>query len=602
MNEIPLPKDLSMTDASFAPDPTSVPYPPLKLNPQTDSPSAAGTPFVKSSDLPLERIYQSERERASQPLFTQPWAGTLREWTWSEALNETRRIAAYLEAQNYPPGSRIAIMAKNSAWWIMADFAIWMAGHVSVPVFPTVQDLSLIAIFEQSSPVACFLGAVDHLPPMETACFRTLQWITFPHQHRDGAAEWDNILAEYEPLTTSPVRPALDIASIIYTSGTTGSPKGVVHTFQSLSLMAMSVKRTIGRKDQQTDRMLSYLPLAHIAERAIVETSTFFGPIHVFFTEGQSSFLADLQRARPTVFFTIPRLLIRFQQGVLEKMPQPRLALLLKIPLLRKIVQRKILTSLGLSTVRLAASGAAPLPTSIIEWYHRLGLNLVEGYGMTETGITHVPEPGKDRIGYVGDASAYAETRLSDQGEVQIRGPMNFTGYYLNPEATRACFTEDGFFRTGDRGEIDQENRLRIIGRIKEEFKTSKGKYVYPAQLEKVLSLSQFFESVCVLGSGMTAPFAMTVLSPEKRSLCTTPEGRAAIEAALVAELAEVNAQHEHHERLQFLMIDSVPWSPDNGLLTPTLKVRRSVLEQRFGSSFQDWENQKSPILWLGTR
>ena len=592
MNESPLSPDQMPAALDPAPfDPGARPDP---------RPSLAAKAFVEDHDLPLQRIYQSEQVRAQAPLFTQPWQGELQTWTWAEAIRESRRVAAYLKAQNFPPGSRIAIMAKNSAWWIMADIAIWMAGHISVPIFPTVQDLSLVAIFEQSSPVACFLGAVDHLPPTQTACFHTLHWITFPHQQRDGATPWNDILTAHEPIAGTPVRPALDVASIIYTSGTTGNPKGVVHTFQSLSLMAISVKRTIGREGDEADRMLSYLPLAHIAERAIVEASAFYGPIHLFFTEGQASFLADLQRARPTIFFTIPRLLIRFQQGVLEKMPQSKLDLLLKIPVLRTIVQKKILKSLGLSTVRLAASGAAPLPTSIIEWYHRVGLNLVEGYGMTETGITHVPEPGKDRIGYVGDASAFAETRISAEGEVQVRGPMNFTGYYLNPEATFACFTDDGFVRTGDRGETDEQNRLRIVGRIKEEFKTSKGKYVYPAQIEKILSLSQLFESVCVLGSGMTAPFAMTVLTPEQRVLCATPEGRAQIEAALISELGKTNTHHEHHEHLQFLVVDHNPWTAENGVLTPTLKVRRSVLEQRFGSSFQGWENRRTPVIWLG--
>ncbi len=558
------------------------------------------TPFVADADLPLQRIYASETNRSTQLLFTQPWQGHTQEWTWSQAMQEVRRIAAYLKSRDFAPGSPIAVMAKNSAWWIMADFAIWMAGHVSVPVFPTVQHASLIAILEQSRPVLCFLGAVDHMPPADQPCFAGMQWITFPHQQREGATAWADIVTSTDPLAGEPSRPALDLASIIYTSGTTGSPKGVMHTFQSLSLMAMSVKRTIGREDQEVDRMLSYLPLAHIAERAIVETSTFFGPIHVFFTEGQSSFVADLQRAQPTIFFTIPRLLIRFQMGVFEKLPPARLERFLKIPILRTILRKKIMKGLGFSTVRLAASGAAPLPGSIIAWYKHLGLNLVEGYGMTETGITHVPEPGKDRIGYVGDASAYAETRISDQGEIQIRGPMNFTGYYLNPEATKACFTDDGFFRTGDRGEIDEQNRLRIIGRIKEEFKTSKGKYVYPSQIEKALSLSQLFESVCVLGSGMTAPFALVVLVPEKREACHTVEGRLALESALVAELAVVNARHEHHEHLQFLAIDATPWSTDNGLLTPTLKVRRSVIESRLSSQFDDWEKQKRPVVWLG--
>jgi long-chain acyl-CoA synthetase len=566
-------------------------------DPQTDT--ARVSPFLKSVDLPLERIYQSEINRANQPLFTQPWQRSTQEWTWAQAMVETRRIASYLLAQNFPAGSRIAIMAKNSAWWIMADFAIWMAGHVSVPIFPTVQDASMCSIFEQCKPVACFLGAVDRLPPFDHSCFREVRWITFPHQQRDAAAQWNDIVATQEPLAGQPVRGALDLASIIYTSGTTGQPKGVMHTFQSLSLMAISVKKTIGTEDAATDRLLSYLPLAHIAERAIVEMSVFFGPIHVYFTEGQATFLADLQRAKPTVFFTIPRLLIRFQQGVFEKVPAKKLDLLLKIPIVGRIVSKHILKGLGLSTVRLAASGAAPLPASVIEWYHRLGLNLVEGYGMTETGVTHNPEPGKARIGYVGDASSYAETRLSDEGEIQIKGPMNFAGYYLNAEATRACFTSDGFFRTGDRGDIDQENRLRIIGRIKEEFKTSKGKYVIPAQIEKALSLSQLFESVCVLGSGMTAPFAMAVLVPERRKSCEAPAGRSEVEQQLLLELAAVNALHEHHEHLTFLVIDSEPWSTANGLLTPTLKVRRSVIESRFGDQFDGWERQKKFVLWL---
>jgi long-chain acyl-CoA synthetase len=380
-----------------------------------------------------------------------------------------------------------------------------------------------------------------------------------------------------------------------------------MHTFQSLSLMAMSVRRTIGRPGNELDRILSYLPLAHIAERAIVETSAFLVPLQIFFTEGQATFLADLQRARPTIFFTIPRLLIRFQQGVLEKLPQSKLDLLLKVPIVGGLLSRHILKGLGLATVRLAASGAAPLPTSVLEWYRRLGLHLVEGYGMTETGITHVPDPGKDRVGYVGNASAYAETRIAEgndgemesRGEIQIRGPMNFAGYYGNPEATAACFTGEGFFRTGDRGEMDEQGRLRIVGRIKEEFKTSKGKYVVPAQIEKALSLSQLFESVCVLGSGMTAPFALVVLAPEKRQACRDAEARKLLEQELVRDMEAVNAQHEHHEHLRFLAIDPRPWSTENGLLTPTLKVRRGAIEGQYAGQFASWERCGTPVIWL---
>jgi len=554
---------------------------------------------MTDEDLPLQRIYRSERDRAASLLFTQPWKGDVQEWTWTQAMQETRRVAAWLQAQQFPPGSRIAIMAKNCAWWIMADFAIWMAGHISVPIFPTVQEASLLAIFNQSQPIACFLGGVERLPALDKPCFGGMTWITFPHFERDGMLPWAQIVKDHTPLTESPVRGADEVASIIYTSGTTGSPKGVLHTFRAFGLMANAVSLTLARDDGGEDRMLSYLPLAHIAERAIIETSCFLLPLHIFFTESQATFLADLQRSKATVFFTIPRLLIRFQQGVLEKVPQKKLDLFLRIPVLKSIVRRKILGELGLGTVRLAASGAAPLPSSVIAWYHKLGLNLVEGYGMTETGITHVPRPGRDRVGYVGEACTFAETRISDAGEIQIKGPMNFAGYYLNPDATRSCFTEDGYFRTGDRGDIDEIGRLRIVGRLKEEFKTSKGKYVIPAQIEKALSLCHHFESVCVLGSGMTAPFALAVLTPEARQTALTPEGRRLLESQLEQDMEAVNAQHEHHEHLRFLVLDPTPWTADNGLLTPTLKVRRSLLETRFGNSFDSWEAQKKRVIWL---
>jgi long-chain acyl-CoA synthetase len=570
-------------------------------NSDSASHTAANNP-VTDADLPLQKIYRCEQERGASTLFTQPWQGQTRDWTWAEAMQETRRVAAYLQAQQFPPGSRIAIMAKNCAWWIMADFAIWMAGHISVPIFPTVQDASLLSIFGQSRPVACFLGSVEHLPSLDQPCFRDMQWIAFPHFEREGMKRWEEILRDYAPLAGRPVRAADDIASIIYTSGTTGQPKGVLHTFRSFSLMAMACKRALRRDDGGGDRMLSYLPLAHIAERAIVEMITFYLPLHVYFTEGQATFLADLQRARATVFFTIPRLLIRFQQGVLEKVPQKKLDLLLRVAIVKSIVRKKILRELGLGHVRLAASGAAPLPASVIDWYHALGLNLVEGYGMTETGITHVPSPGRDRVGYVGEACEFAVTRISEGGEVQIKGPMNFAGYYSNPEATKACYTEDGYFRTGDRGEIDEAGRLRIVGRLKEEFKTSKGKYVIPAQIEKALSLCHHFESVCVLGSGMTAPFALAVLTPEARRACSTPGEQAAMELLLEQDLEAVNIQHEHHEHLRFLVIDPRPWTADNGLLTPTLKVRRSLIEDRYDSVFESWEKQKKKVIWLESR
>ena len=355
-----------------------------------------------------------------------------------------------------------------------------------------------------------------------------------------------------------------------------------MQSFGALSLMAKSMTPVLGNSPHPLDRILSYLPLAHIAERAIVEMNSLIMPLHIFFTEGQQTFLEDLRRSECTIFFSIPRLYLRFQQGVFEKIPEQKIDRLLKVPILKRIVRSKILKGLGLQHAHLVASGGAAIPVELVRWYRKLGLNFVEGYGMTETGITHVPLPWQFRAGFVGNASPYAGTRISEAGEIQIKGPMNMLGYYKDPELTRQAFTDDGHFRTGDRGEIDDNGRLRIVGRLKEEFKTAKGKYVVPAPIEKLLSLSILFESVCVLGSGMSAPFGLAVLVPELRKSATSAAGREAIETSLTHEMDRVNGRLDQHEQLRFIVVSQQPWTAENGLLTPTLKVRRTELEQRF--------------------
>jgi long-chain acyl-CoA synthetase len=571
-------------------------------------PSGTATigPPLPDSELPLQRIYASEQSAPSQPLFTQPLNGQLLDWSWGSAMQEVRRMASWIQARNYPPGSHIAIVSKNCAWWLMADFAIWISGHVSVPFFPSSRDLSLAALFSHCEPVAYFVGQLDNPLPLNEDVFHNLACIVFPTcvpEHTPPGAElWSKIISSQPPLEESPLRGAGDLATIIYTSGTTGQPKGAMHTFRSLSLMGKSMEPAFGiNPTEGIDRILSYLPLAHVAERAIVEMNSLFGPMHIFFTEGQPTFLQDLIRSRSTIFFSIPRLYIRFQQGVFEKIPEKKLNLLLSIPILGKIVRKKILANLGLGGTRLVCSGGAAIPVEIIQWYLKMGLNFLEGYGMTETGITHVPLPGQARVGYVGNASPWALTRISPEGEVQIAGAMNMLGYYRNPDLTREVFTEDGFFRTGDRGQIDEQGRLRLVGRLKEEFKTSKGKYVAPGQIEKLLAVSSHLEAVAVFGSGMTAPFAMAVLSPTIRKDLPPSGQRREIEARLSAELEAVNAQLEHHEQLRFIVISEQPWTIDNELLTPTLKVRRAALEHRFSPNFNSWESSGQKVIWMET-
>ena len=349
---------------------------------------------VAEDDLALQLLYRWERERRDRVFLTQPLkAGGVREWTWGQTVDQVRRMATYLKAQDWEPGTRIAILSRNCAWWMMADFAIWMAGYVTVPIYPSMKPQSVRQIVEHSGAKACFLGATDFVETAVDGIPPGVSCIRFPTATADDWPTWDVLSSANLPMTGSPVRPANDLATIIYTSGTTGTPKGVMHSFSNLAYDAKTLDQLIGLTEKE--RFISYLPLAHIVERAGLECSALCLGCQVFFSAGIETFLADLNRARPTIFLSVPRLLLKIQQGVFAQMPRERLDRLLRIPILNRQVKRRILHRLGLGSVEHAASGAAPLPPEILMWYRKLGLNLSEGYGMTETLITHLPGPGR---------------------------------------------------------------------------------------------------------------------------------------------------------------------------------------------------------------
>ena len=548
-------------------------------------------------DLPLECVYRWERERSDSIFLTQPFdGGKVRDWTWAQAVNEARRMAAYLRAQNWEPGARVAILSRNCAWWIMADLAIWMAGLVTVPVYPSLKSQSVRQILEHSRCCACFLGATDEKEALTSGIPAGVACIRFPTAPAGDFSGWEELVAATPPLAGNPTRPAGDLATIIYTSGTTGAPKGVLHSFAAFRFDAIALTRLLGATAEQ--RAISYLPLAHIVERAGMEMPALLLGSRIFFTEGIETFLADLQRARPTIFLSVPRLLLKFQQGVFAKIPRERLDKLLRLPIIDRYTKRRILRQLGLNTVLHAACGAAPLPTEILLWYRNLGLDLAEGYGMTETLITHLPRPGEVLPGYVGRALDGVEVKQNQDGELLIKSPMNMMGYYKDPQATRDAFTADGFFRTGDVVEIDPGGQMKIIGRVKEQFKTSKGKYVAPAPIESRFTTHPAVEACCLMGAGLPGPFAVILLSDDARRGCAACDRKKALEESLRARMQEVNAQLNPHERLNFIAIADGPWTIGNGLMTPTLKIKRAALEGRYQAFVDNWERHNSPVVW----
>jgi long-chain acyl-CoA synthetase len=548
-------------------------------------------------ELPLSRLYCWERERAGHIFLTQPFrGGKVRDWTWKEVADEVRRMAAYLKARGWEPGSRVAILSRNCAWWIMADLAIWMAGHVSVPIYPSLNCRTVRYILEHSEAKGCFLGATDEKEMATCGLPSDVHCIGFSTAPAGSYAFWDAVTAATPPVSDSPVRAADDLASIIYTSGTTGTPKGVMHRFAAFTFFAKTASQLLGLTAEE--RFLSYLPLAHIVERCAVEALGLFLGFRIYFSEGVETFLTDLKRAKPTVFPSVPRLLLKFQQGVVEKIPNRRLDKLLRIPILSRAVKKRILRQLGLNAARYAASGAAALPIEILLWYRNLGLELFEGYGMTETMITHLPAPGQVRPGYVGTAIEGVEVKVGDNGELAIKSPMNMVGYYKGQQGRREGFTEDDFFCTGDIVQLDSDGQVRVIGRVKEQFKTSKGKYVAPAPLESKLMAHPAVEACCVMGAGRPSPFAVVVLSPDARKRSAAPSARQALEQSLLAQMNEVNAQVDPHERMSFIAIVDGPWTIGNEFLTPTLKIKRATLERRYLTMVENWEKLKTPVVW----
>ena len=529
----------------------------------------------------LQHVYGHEKDLTDRTWLTQPMGnGVIREITWKDAMDDARRIATFLQDRGYPPGSRIAILSKNCAWWFMADLAIWMAGYVSVPVYPTLTADSIKAILDHSESRLVFIGKLDQFDAMKGGIPEGLDRIRFPLSPPDAGTPWTDITSSTAPMGGQPDRNPDDLATIMYTSGSTGAPKGVMHSFRTMD-HSRSVCDLAGM--HRDDRFVSYLPLAHVAERALLETTTFLIGYSVWFVEKLDTFVADVQRARPTVFGSVPRLWMQFQAGVFHKVPPHRLQRLLRIPLVRTLVRRKILQGLGLAHTRVAFYGSAPSPVELIAWYRSLGLELVEIYGMTEGwAISHMGRVGHLKPGWVGPPVPGVEQRLTSEGEIVVKTPGCMLGYYRAPDLTRETIDADGWLHTGDRGEIDGEGRLRITGRVKDLFKTSKGKYVAPAPLENRLLAHPQFEQAAVSGASMPQPYALVVLSKAAQST-------SGIDGEIARIREEINSSVDPHERLQAIVIVREPWTVENGLLTPTLKLKRNAIEERYAPFVSQW-------------
>jgi long-chain acyl-CoA synthetase len=553
--------------------------------------------------LILDYIYEHETASPDRVLLSQPvGGGRVTDYTWAQTMDQARRMATHINSRNFGPGARIAILSKNCAHFVIAELAIWLSGCTTVAIFPTETAETIQYVLEHSGASLLFVGKLDLWEHQACAVPSSLPCIALPLAPATPFESWDAITARTAPFTGKVQRAAADIAILVYTSGSTGQPKGVMHSFKGTTAASVGmhefIQQQIGADVER--RVLSYLPLAHIFERSWIEcTALVDGHTHIYFAESLDTFLQDLNRARPNVFLSVPRLWLKFQQGVFTKMPAKKLDRLLRIPILGRIVARKVLKGLGLDQVLLAASGSAPIPPELIAWYHRLGLNLMEGYGMTEDfAYSHASTPHHASTGCVGMPMPGVQVRLTEEGEILIKSPGQMVGYFKRPDLDAEVFTADGYFRTGDKGLRTPDGLLKLTGRIKELFKTSKGKYIAPAPIENMLNAHPMVEICMVSGVGQPAAYAMVVLAEDLRPRVNSPEVRAEVQRELTELLKTVNSQLADYEQLRMLVLAPEPWSIENGYLTPTMKIRRNRIENAVHDDMEKWYASKDPIHW----
>jgi long-chain acyl-CoA synthetase len=538
----------------------------------------------------IDKFCAFEASQPDQLFLSEPVNGTYKNFTWAQAGQQVRKMAAALNAMGLGKDDKVAILSKNCAHWIMADLAISFAGCVSVPMYPNMTADSIQQILEHSEAKAVFFGKLDGADQMRGGVPAHLITIGFPFYLEKNTLNWDDLVAQHEPVQGNPVKDSKALATIIYTSGTTGQPKGVMHNFHAIGF---AVDRFLNHIPQiKKETFFSYLPLCHVAEKMLVKCGAIFTGSTIYFVENLDTFNANLVHTQPTVFLAVPRIWEKMQEGVLSKMPQKKLSTLLSIPIVSSVIKKAIKKKLGLSKARFIFTGASPISVALQEWFAKLDIIILEAYGMTEnSALSHANRVGHHKFGTVGQTYENVEVRLSAENEVQVKSDASMLGYYKEPQLTAESF-EDGFLKTGDEGSIDENGYLTITGRIKDQFKTSKGKYIMPAPIETKLLEHPLISQACVVGSGMTSAFVLCTLAP-------TDQASESLGSDLSDYLDQVNSKLDHHERLSKMVICKEEWSIPNGLLTPTLKIKRKSIESYYGNNYDEWLKEEKKVIFV---
>lgn len=546
---------------------------------------------MKAFNTPLDAFLHWESETPNRTFLKQPIDGRLLTYTFKEAADEARKMANAFRSLGLNERDHIAILSKNCAHWIIADIAIMMANCVSIPIYPTLNADSIHQILTHSEAKAIIIGKLDDYESQKSG---------IPDIHKIGVStfgikasySWEDLVSTSEIREDLPNLDENDLHTIIYTSGTTGTPKGVMHTYSNFLESVSTILQLLPLPEQP--RLISYLPLAHVAERVGIGTHGMFIGAEFSFAESLDTFAANLEECQPHLFFAVPRIWGKFKDKILEKLPQKKLNTLLAIPIISTIIKKKLKQKLGIKAAKFVVSGAAPLSIDIIKWFGKIGVDIFQVYGMTEDCIiSHAIRPGLNKIGTVGKVVPNVQIKLTPEDEIFIKNDCLFKGYYKAPELTAKVFDDEGYFKTGDKGEYDHDGYLSIIGRAKDEFKTDKGKYISPSHLELQLSKNLNIEQICIVGTGIPQPIALITLSEVGESSI-----REDLINSLEQSVLDLNPKVEKHEKIEKVVVMKEDWTVDNGLITPTLKVKRNAIEKLHQQFYKSWFDLDEKIIF----
>ena len=542
--------------------------------------------------LPLEQFLKWEKENPDRIFLRQPINGVWKTWTWAQAGNEARRIAHGFHSMGLKEGDHIAILSKNCAQWIIADIAIMMAGCVSIPIYPTLSAASIEPILIHSESKAIIIGKLDDFKSQSNGIPENMIRIGVNMYGVKEKYTVEELINKNEPLTDLYSWKKEEILTIIYTSGTTGKSKGVMHAAGAFGAVITAAISQLELPHQPA--MISYLPLSHIAEKVGVEMNVLFTCGTISFAESLESFSKNLAEIQPNIFFAVPRIWQKMREGILSKLSQRKLGIILSIPLVNSFFKKSLKKKMGFSRVSHFYSAAAPISVELQKWYEKLDIIIYQAYGMTEDCVySHFCGPKAHKFGTVGKVLPGVQVKIADDGEIRMKSEGNMKGYFKEPQMTAEAFDEDKYLKTGDMGEYDSEGYLKITGRVKDQFKTDKGKYISPAPIEVKLLSNTDVEHACIVGTGVPQPMALICLSDSGKK-----KAKDELIKDLTASLDIINPLLEKFEKIEKMVIMKENWTIANNMITPSLKVKRNEIEKIHLPKYPGWYDKPGTVVW----